>query len=391
MSGATFAKATDRWAAIAAAHEGPHAGLRAAALRDFSDRGFPDTRVEEWRYTNLTSVIAEEHALSLEPVHVEIGREEGVSVAPLRSDPAPGLGELIDLKSHPVAALNTALLGAGTAFSVESGAHIAEPINITFPTLRRAQAHAARVLGRIGANATARIRIGEAPADETCWRNDVVELFLEPGAVVEFVFHKSGRSASTSTVAIHQASDSQLLYHAVTLEGAFTRQDLAVTLAGEGASCRLRSLFGTSEGGVCDHHTVVDHAVPHGSSDQLYKGVVSGTGRGVFRGRVVVRPDAQKTQALQSNPNLLLDERAEVDTKPQLEIYADDVRCTHGATIGQLDAEALYYLRTRGIDPQEAGRLLVRGFAAEALAEISDDSLRERLLESSLAQLGAAL
>jgi Fe-S cluster assembly protein SufD len=387
-----FREATDRWTQIAAAHEGPLAAVRAPSLDDFRQQGFPDTQREEWRYTNLVSLLERTHEFVTTAIHLEGTDQAGVTALDFATDPGlsqlSGLDELVDRKSHPLAALNGALLSAGVSLSVARGAQLTEAINVTLPPLARGTAHAARVLARVGENASAKLHIGEAPSDETCWRNDVVEVFLERGAQLELVFHKSGGAAATSLLAIRQERDSHLSSHAVTLEGRLTRQDLAVTLAGEGASCRLRGLFGTTEGGVCDHHSVVDHAVPHCTSDQLYKGVVAGDGRGVFRGRVVVRPDAQKTEALQSNPNLLLDGRAEVDTKPQLEIYADDVRCTHGATIGQLDREALFYLRARGIGAPEARRLLVRGFASEALAGISDEALRERLLRSSLARLG---
>lgn len=392
MTARIFREAATRWQQIAEAHKGPLASVRTRARNDFAQHGFPDTRQEEWRYTNLASLLERSHDFVTTPIHLESAAQPGVTALDFSTDPQtsqlPGLGELVDHKVHPLAALNSALFGAGVSLTIAPSTQLAEAINITLPPLARGTAHAARVLARVGENASAKLHIGEAPGDETCWRNDVVEVFLERGAQLELVFHKSGGAAATSLVAVHQARDSHLSSHVVTLEGQLTRQDLAVTLAGEGASCQLRGLFGTTEGGVCDHHSVVDHAVPHCTSDQLYKGVVASDGRGVFRGRVIVRPDAQKTQALQSNPNLLLDSRAEVDTKPQLEIYADDVRCTHGATIGQLDAEALFYLQTRGIGIPEARRLLVRGFASEALAGISDDALRERLLKSSLARLG---
>ena len=150
-------------------------------------------------------------------------------------------------------------------------------------------------------------------------------------------------------------------------------------LAEEGAECRLNGLFVGGGRQVLDNHTQVDHAVPHCTSDELYKGVLGGASRGVFRGRVVVRPHAQDTAATQSNPNLLLGRKAEIDTKPQLEIYADDVRCSHGATIGQLDLDALFYLRSRGIDADRARDLLTHAFGSEILHALPVAGLAEAL------------
>ena len=165
------------------------------------------------------------------------------------------------------------------------------------------------------------------------------------------------------------------------------RNELAVGLAGEGAETELRGLFVGRDRRHVDNHTLVDHAMPHCASNELYKGVLRDRARGVFRGRVVVRPDAQKSDARQSNPNLLLSDRAEIDSKPQLEIHADDVKCSHGSSTGRLDEEALFYLCSRGIGLAEARALLTRGFASEITRGLPLPGLvdwAEQLLDASL-------
>ncbi|MDH5306362.1 MAG: Fe-S cluster assembly protein SufD, partial [Myxococcales bacterium] len=191
----------------------------------------------------------------------------------------------------------------------------------------------------------------------------------------------------TSNLQVIAQRAARLHASTLTLGGALVRNDAEVLLSEEGAECTLNGLFVGGGDQVLDNHTLIDHAVPHCTSRELYKGVLGGRARGVFRGRVIVRPDAQKTNASQSNPNLLLSSSAEMNTKPQLEIYADDVKCSHGTSIGQIDLEALFYLRSRGLDEARARDLLTRGFALEVLESLPvpalgaglDDVLVERL------------
>ena len=173
--------------------------------------------------------------------------------------------------------------------------------------------------------------------------------------------------------------------------GRLVRNDLVIALAGEGGEANLNGLFLGNGKRLVDNHSLVDHAVAHCSSRQLYKGALGDASRGVFRGRVVVRPDAQQTNAVQSNPNLLLSNDAEIDTKPQLEIHADDVKCSHGSTVGQLDEDALFYLCSRGIGADRARDLLTRGFVQEILDAIPVEGLRDGLgevVERSLRRIG---
>jgi Fe-S cluster assembly protein SufD len=186
---------------------------------------------------------------------------------------------------------------------------------------------------------------------------------------------------------VRQARDSQLASSTVTFGSRLARHDLHVLLDAEGASCALTGLYVVGGRQHVDHHTVVEHAKPHGTSRQLYKGVLDGHARGVFNGRVIVRPGAQKTDAHQTNKNLLLSEGAEVDSKPQLEIFADDVKCSHGAADGQLAPDALLYLKSRGLGDEGARALLTYGFASEVVARIGSEALRawlEALLTARL-------
>jgi Fe-S cluster assembly protein SufD len=184
--------------------------------------------------------------------------------------------------------------------------------------------------------------------------------------------------------------DGRYASRTIGLGAAVARLDLVATLDGEGAEATLEGLYVAVDGQHSDNRTTVDHVRPHGTSRELYKGVLTGRARGVFSGRVIVRKDAQKTRAEQKNENLLLSGEAEVASKPQLEIEADDVRCSHGSTIGQLDPDALFYLRARGLDAPAARALLLRAFSGEILRGVSDEALRARLEAIVLSRLAAA-
>jgi Fe-S cluster assembly protein SufD len=220
--------------------------------------------------------------------------------------------------------------------------------------------------------------------------NAVIEVDVGANARVELtvVQRENDAALHASLTAVRLARDARFASRVVTLGGRLVRNDLCVVLAGEGAECALDGLYlGTGER-LVDNHSLVDHAVPHCASRQLYKGVLGGASRGVFRGRVIVRPGAQKTDAAQTNPNLLLSDAAEIDSKPQLEIYADDVKCSHGSAIGRLDENALFYLRSRAIGEREARALLTHGFAAEILAGLPEP-LREPLAEEFARRVAA--
>jgi Fe-S cluster assembly protein SufD len=362
------------------------AALRRAGREAFALSGLPDTAREEWRYTSLAALAAHDFVLATAPTLRAVGT--GIELISLRESPAaaPALGDLIDLKLHPLAALATALLDDGILIRVPAGVTIAEPIRLSFVSASSERPGLSTPRVRIEAGRDSRVAIVQEHTSSAArgahFTNAISEVEVGANAHVELtlVQRENDDTFHASNTAVRLARDARFTSRVITLGGRLTRNDLAVLLAGEGAECALDGLYLGSGARVVDNHSLVDHALPHGTSRQLYKGVLGGTSQGVFRGRVIVRPGAQKTNATQSNPNLLLADGAEIDTKPQLEIWADDVKCSHGSAIGRLDENALFYLRSRAIGEREARGLLTRGFAAQILNALPE-ALREPLSE----------
>jgi Fe-S cluster assembly protein SufD len=361
------------------------AALRRAGREAFAASGLPDTSREEWRYTSLAALASHEFALATAPTQRAVATS--IELISLRKSPAaaPALGDLIDLKLHPLAALATALLEDGILIRVPAGVTIAEPIRLAFVSGSSERPGLSTPRVRIEAGPGSRVAIVQehtsSGAHGTHFTNAISEVVVGANAQVELtlVQRENDETFHASNTAVQLARDARFTSRVVTLGGRLTRNDLAVVLAEEGAECTLDGLYlGTGER-VVDNHSLVDHAVRNGTSRQLYKGVLAGASRGVFRGRVIVRPGAQKTNAAQSNPNLLLADGAEIDSKPQLEIYADDVKCSHGTAIGRLDENALFYLRSRALDEREARALLTQGFAAQVLNALPSEALRDAL------------
>ncbi|MEE3330639.1 MAG: Fe-S cluster assembly protein SufD [Myxococcota bacterium] len=365
--------------------------LRDDAIARFEAIGFPTSHLEDWKYT-----AAPARAIAK-------GRFAPVSSAPQISGPAESLasvlaedavsldgkiGSIAQAKDDAFVALNTAFFSDGAVVRVPRGEVITEPIHIVFEA--QAAMTAPRVWIEAEPNSSATIVIEFASAtNETSFSSSVFEANLGANAELQLVVLQREHDAAlhVSRGFVRQERDSRFTAHTVTLGGKLVRNDIEVVLAEEGANATLNGLFlGTASRHV-DNHTLVDHAVPHGTSHEMYKGILGETSRGVFRGRVIVRPDAQKTSAEQHNANILLGNKAEIDTKPQLEIYADDVRCSHGSTIGQLDTDALFYLRARGISKDDAYLLLVEGFANEIFDEIRDVSIAGKSLSERIRAL----
>ena len=226
--------------------------------------------------------------------------------------------------------------------------------------------------------------------DEVYCTNAVTEIVLEDDAELDHyrLLREGGGAFHLGTVQVHQARNSRYRSLSVASGGSMTRVEINVLLDGEGADCLLRGLYVAGGTQHVDNRTAIEHARPHGTSRELYKGVLSGRSRAVFNGKIVVRKEAQKTDAQQSNRNLMLSRDAEIDSKPQLEILADDVRCSHGTTIGQLEEDELFYLRSRGLNESVARELLVHGFAGEVLDGIAIEPLREGVENRVLSELG---
>ena len=321
----------------------------------------------------------------------------------LREEPEmiePHLGRHADFQKSVFTALNTALFEDGVFLRIPRGTVLEEPIELVFlsaPADGQPTASHPRVLILAEPNSQATIietYIGEGSLEtgphpvplpggerERYFNNSVTEIVCGEGAVLEHykVQRESLSAFHVQTVQTAQARASKFVSHNVCLGGALARTDINVLFADEGSECALNGLFLTSGTQHVDNHTLIDHAKPHCTSRELYKGILDGRSRGVFHGKIIVRPDAQKTDAIQTNKNLLLSREALVNSTPALEILADDVKCRHGSTIGQLDANSLFYLRSRGIGEREARALLTYGFAADLTRRIRVPRIREQI------------
>jgi Fe-S cluster assembly protein SufD len=304
------------------------------------------------------------------------------------------LGQLADPKRHALVALQTAFLDDGLVLVVDRNLALPAPIRVRFLTSDPAEATGttealaaapttsfSRLLVAMGEHSQATLLhehetlgVTSAAGLSAC----VGEIHLAAGARLETIQLQSEAAPRIHFTSLHARleRDARLDSHVFTLGPGLTRSELEITLAEPGAGSRMRGFFLGRESGHIDHFTTVDHASHHCTSDQEYRGVLGDRSRGVFRGRAIVRPDAQKTDARQSNPNLLVSDHASIDSKPQLEIYADDVRASHGSTIGQLDPDALFFLRARGIGHAAARLMLTRAFAHGIVDGVEDDDVR---------------
>ncbi|OZA22203.1 MAG: Fe-S cluster assembly protein SufD [Hydrogenophilales bacterium 17-64-11] len=367
---------------------------RRRALERFLASGLPTAREEDWKYTSLAYLEQTEwHAPGHAP---ETVASEDYPGTVLRF----GNGRLVDadprvLQAHSLAAHADAApaarhlgqlagrISSGTALAQinsalwRDGLFLHVPARRTLPPLfvvhsaseADAMLHVRNlVVLEAGAEAVLVEHYRGSP-DLPYWNNPVTEIVLGEGARLTHLklTEESAAATHTGLAAVQQARDSR--YHAlsISLGGRLARHDTWVNLDEPGAECQLDGLFIADARRHIDQHLHVEHAAPHTTSRQTWRGIAAGRGRGIFDARVVVQPGAQKADAQQSSRNLLLSPHAEIDVKPQLEIYADDVKCAHGATVGQLDEAQLFFLRSRGIDADTARALLLRGFIAEAL------------------------
>lgn len=400
-------------------------GLREAAARQFASRGFPQTSEEEWRFTNVAPIAR----VPFRPARAEDARQEAGALdatlfpaagagrlvflngrfAPEFSSPVPGitagslaeaigrepdavsahLGRHADIAANPFVALNTAFIEDGAWLRVAKNAVPEQPVYLVFvgggsdsPTVCHP-----RTLVTVGPNAQvtlAEIYIGAG--DGVAFTNAVTEIVVAENAVVDHykVLLEPLEAFHVATMQVWQGRSSNFSSHSFSMGGALVRNDANSTVE-EGGECTLNGLYVAGGTQHIDNHTAIDHAKPHGASHELYKGILDGKASAVFNGKVYVRQDAQKIDAKQTNKNLVLSEDAVINTKPELQIWADDVRCTHGATIGQLDAEAIFYLQSRGIAREDARALLTRAFARDVIDRVKPEPLRH-LLERALAR-----
>lgn len=414
--------------------------LRENALERFEQLGFPLVTEEEWKYTNVAQIARTGFlpVTSSDNAAAAIGPEElitftypesrasqlvfvdglvrpdlsslsglpaGVTVvdfaAALKSESLGGvmrehLGRTVDYGENGFTALNTAFISSGALVVIPKETAVELPLHLLFLSSSSKVEVAAfpRVLVLAEENSSATIiESYNSVGNETYFSNAVIEIVIKDGARLEHyrvqdesseAFHiantraQLGRNASFDTTSIN-------------LGARLSRHDLSVEMDHEGAECWVDGLYIIGDGQHTDTHSVIDHKKPHCSSHQLYKGILDGKSRAVFNGKVFVRHGALGTDANQTNKNLLLSNEAQIDTKPQLEIFADDVKCAHGAAIGQLDEEELFYLASRGIHADLARNLLTYGFAEEVVAKIKIESIRKQLDEAVLNRLHARL
>jgi Fe-S cluster assembly protein SufD len=404
------------------AMSGPLASFRDDAFSCFDRLGFPTTRLEDWRFTNIAPIAETPFVAQVESVDYTrtaleglnlprlggpelvfvnglfnsglsstVGLPAGVRIrslaAVLADEPEAvtlHLGRLARVERQAFTALNTAFLRDGAVVEVPAGVVVQAPIQLLFVTLSGAVPVLSlpRVLVLAGAGSQVTVVESHTGTAATPYlSNTVTEVSVGDNAVVDHytVVREAEVAFRVGSLYAHLGRASNFSSHTITLSGAIVRNEAQVVLGGEGGVCTLNGLYLASERQLVDNQTTIDHAQPHCDSHELYKGILFGRSRGVFNGKIIVRLDAQKTDAKQSNKALLLSEDAQITSKPQLEILADDVKCTHGATVGQLDAESLFYLRSRGLSRDQARQLLVHAFAADLLRHIRVAEVRAQL------------
>ncbi len=407
----------------------PHA-LRTQAIERFAELGFPGPRDEDWKFTPLAPLAEVPFKLAGPPeqrpaladvlgaaldlgaptrlvfvngrfapgLSVTAALPEGVIVGSLaeamqkrREVVEPHLGRLARHETHPFVALNTAFLQDGAFIRVLKGAVVREPIHLIFvatPTSEPTVTHPRTLIVAEGNCQCTLVQSYAGLSEGAYFTNAVTEVEAGPNAFIDhYKIQREGPAAfHLETLQARLGRGSNFASHALTLGGKWARNESSALLADEGCECTLNGLYLAGGTQHVDHRTVIDHAQPHCASHELYKGILDGKAHAVFNGKIYVRQDAQKTDAKQTNQTLLLSEDAVINTKPQLEIFADDVKCTHGATVGQLSADALFYLRSRGIGAEAARALLTYAFANDVVERIKLDALRRQLEDLLLAR-----
>ena len=416
--------------------------LREDALERFEALGFPTTRHEEWKYTNVAPI----ERAGFEPVlmdqesgdrfdaarlddliypearrsclvfvngiyraELSASEELGQGVAVMDLSVALSteayaelvrahLARIADYKGEAFTALNTAFISGGAFVLIPRGAALASPIQLLFLSEARVESGPRVSFPRV-------LVVSEEQSEATLiesygglgeglyWTNAVTEIALGDGARLEHyrVQRESADGFHIGTTRADLGRTSSYSSTNITLGAQLSRHNVGVRFNSEGAECRVDGLYIVGEGQHADTHSLIEHAQPRCTSHQLYKGILDGKSRAVFNGKVFVREGAQGTDAQQTNRNLLLSREARVDTKPQLEIFADDVKCAHGATVGQLEEEELFYLVSRGLHPHLAQNLLTYGFAEEVIEKIRLESIKAQLDEAVLNRLHARL
>ncbi|TAJ78410.1 Fe-S cluster assembly protein SufD [bacterium] len=397
--------------------------IREAAMSRFSEMGFPTVRDEEWKYTNVAPLAK----IPFQPTPFKSGRPapdrverfslgmteairlvfvdggyspelsslhrlpQGVQVGSLAAAlhgeagwVESHLARYADYQEHAFVALNTALMRDGAFVYVPEGRIVAQPIHLLFLSTGAKEATISHprnllVIGK-GGQATI-VESYTALENKVYFTNAVTELVVGENAVVEHykLQEESEEAFHIATLQVRLDRNGNCSSHSIALGGILVRNEVNAVLDGEGGECALNGFYMVSGEQHVDNHTRIDHVKPHCTSRELYKGVLDGRSKGVFNGKIYVHKAAQKSDAKQTNNNLLLSRDASIDTKPQLEIYNNDVKCTHGSTIGQLDQDSIFYLRSRGIGVEAARSLLAYAFASDVMGRIRIEPMRAHL------------
>ena len=391
------------------------APMRKAGLASFAEQGFPTLADEDWRFTNVAPIaklnlqpaapvavngaeskVITDSVFAALPGHRLVfvngyfsaklsslkpltggARVENLSAA-LAKDSAlieKHLGKYATTQNNAFAALNQALFADGAFIHAPAGVEIAEPIQLIYISSVKNSGEAISPRNLVIAEANSKLTVVESylsTGEAAYLTNAVTELVAGDNARVEHVKLQDEAAGAyhIATIAGEFGRASNVNVHSFALGAKISRNNIRTKLAGEGLECILNGLYLTRDEQLADHHMIVEHAQPHCASHEYFNGILDDKSKGVFHGRILVREIAQKTDAKQTNKNLLLSDDATADTKPQLEIYADDVKCTHGATIGQLNAESIFYLRSRGMSLDTAKQMLIHAFAGEIIERI---------------------
>ena len=395
---------------------------RKEAIRWFSQNGFPTVQQEEWRFTNVSPIgkiefkPIENKTNVIDPAIIDpfliskdfirlvfvdgcysadlsntTGLAQGLLVQNLNDALAvekesveKNLAKHARIDENGFVALNTAFIKQGAFIQVSKNIISQQPVHLIYLATDKADERATHPRNLIVAENNSQFSVIESyvsPSDSTYFTNPVTEIVAGENAVIDHykIQQESPKAYHTSLTQIAQKASSNYRSHNYVFGGAIVRNDLNAVLDGEGIECTLNGLYLACGNQLVDNHSAIEHAQPHCDSRELYKGILDEKARAVFSGKIHVHKDAQKTDAVQSNQNLILSEDAMVDTKPQLEIYADDVKCTHGGTVGQMDEDGVFYLRARGISEATAKNLMIQAFAGDVTGRIQDKTIREHI------------
>jgi Fe-S cluster assembly protein SufD len=400
-------------------------GIREKSIESFDKLGFPHNKLEEWRFTNLADILKNDYSIFLENTEGNVDVEKffrcdvmdldtytaillngwfvykNAPITTLANGTIIGslshalkefpeivkkhFGNYADIENNALDALNTAFALDGIFIYVPDNVIVDKPVQII--NILNKQENSLiqpRNLVIVGKNSKLKlVHCDDIFSHVSTLTNSLTEVFIDENGSIDHykMQNNDNNSALIATTYFHQEKNSSLTTNTITLNGGLIRNNLNIALNGEGCDSNLYGIYLADKNQLVDNHTFVDHIKPNCTSNELFKGVMDNKSKAVFNGKILVRKNAQKTSANQTNKNILLTDDATINTKPNLQIFADDVKCSHGATVGQLDADALFYMRARGIGEESAKMLLMYAFADEVVTKISIPALREKICQ----------